>query len=467
MMAYKDLGRIVTLDYHAEYFLELVTVHFVSEITGLNYMLVYTFIIRIGSIMVWSVLFLWACNSLSKAHSQRHLWLLLLALSMLIAVQGYNSEAGFAPLLLLTWYLIVLAKPRSYELVMCNLIISIGIIFASFRETLIVASICLLAVLISWVARRVNPSSSLAKTSSIIFPLLLLFLGRVFQFSSHYYLKSYTNRFFALVNSIQTALRGEWTSGGGLLVTVRSIGNPIDQVISLVSVASAISFMGFLVILSLRYILRERNRDAFFFSIPISYVLALSIPIASYSVLIIAGVGGIGDYVSATSLARSLAPLVTLTAITYFIRNKRNNQLTTSITRLLKFLAVISLSISIVFAPFLFRRAVVKSTYDMVQIAEDNNELVMMSTGVYYFMVSHVTQNETIVIGRAHTPATSFFLLVYLLPLKYQLGEDRVTTAKTPLDVPLADIYDNAMYSVTFYRSYAHGSLVINQSAPA
>jgi len=418
-MAYKDLGRLVTLDYHAEYFLELVVVYFVSEVTGLNYILVYAFIIRVVSILCWTVLFLWASNVLSKSYVQRQLFLLLIAFSMLIANSGYNFEYSFAPVLLLALYLIVARKQRSYEFTLVALIVALAIMLASFRETFVMALICLFAVSVMVLMRRINPSSPLAVASPPILMLLALFTSRIFQFSSHYYVESYSNKLLALMNSILAALGGDWTLSGKPLSTVVSIGNPLDKAIALISIVSAMSCMTMLVMLSLGYLLRERNTDAFFFSIPMAYVLALSIPVASYSVMMITGAGTIRDFGSATVLSRSLIPLVTLTIIPYLMhtrmQKKRNR---TSMTKFLMFLAVICLSFSVVFAPFLFLRGEVKSSYDMNIVERDDNEIFVMGTGVYYFLISHATPSETIVISPMREPSSNYlFFIYYVLPL--------------------------------------------------
>jgi len=177
--------------------------------------------------------------------------------------------------------------------------------------------------------------------------------------------------------------------------------------------------------------------------------------------MIITGVVTMGDFASSTALARSLAPLLTMTIAAYFMRNKKSNHI--RITKLLTLIAVICLSCSVVFAPFWLLRGEVKSSYDVMHVAGDKNEAVVTGNGIYYFVTDHVTQTETLIISPAQTPATRFFLTNYLLPLKYQLGE-RIKT-KTPTGVRLGDIYDNGMYTVSFYYSYGFGSLVINQSA--
>ena len=468
MMAYKDLGRLVYLDYHAEYFLEFLMVHFVSEVAGLNYVLAYMFIIRVFSIISWSVLFLWASNIMTKTHPHRQLWLLLLALSILLANQGYNAEVSFGPLLLLTLYLILVSRPLSKEFTLSALMVVMATLLASFRETLIFASICLVAVLISRVMGRIRPSSSLTRAPSLILVLLVLFLGRVFQFSSYFYIESYINKLLALGKAFQNALSEGFVLKGQPLVTVTSIVNPIDRSLALISVVSSLSFMFFLVILSLRHLLRGRNFDALSFSILFVQVLALGIPVSGYVPLIIAGSGSMLDFSSSTVLARSLAPLVVLTITSYHLRNKNRKNARIKMTKYLTFLGLIYLSFSIAFAPFWFIREEVKSSYDMVHIVGDRNEYVVTSTGTYNFITSDLTQSEKITISPSGLPRViHFFLLYYGLPLEYRLGKDRVILTKTPMGVPRGGIYDNGRYTLAFCYSYGLESLWINQSAGA
>ncbi|MHA1834225.1 MAG: hypothetical protein ACTSV7_09545 [Candidatus Baldrarchaeia archaeon] len=464
LMAYDDLGRIAILDFHAEYFLEFVLVHFTSEVTGLNYILVYTFVIRIFSIMSWDIIFLWTNKYLSKkTHRHRRLLLLLLATSMLLANQGYNVEVGFAPLLFLMLYLMIVEERKSYKFTSCAMMITIAILLTSFRETLLVASISLLTISISEAIRRIRPSSPLGQRSSLIVVLLTLSISRMFQFSSKSYIQTYFNKLGSFVSAVLSTLGKELVPRKEFLITIRSIGNPIDQTIGLVSIFSTISVMTSLVILSLLYVLRERDREAFFFSIAVAYILAFSIPVASYLVMIIRGVETLHEFNSATVLARSLAPLVTLAIVSSLIHRKRSKQ--PFIIKLLKSLVLIYLSFSVVIAPFWILRGDVKSSYDMARVPGDLNERAMGSTYIYYFIASHITQAENIIIiNKTRTPVIQFFFIYYILPLKYQLGSDKVIELKTSTCIQFENIYDNGMYTLTRCYSYSSKSFIIDQS---
>lgn len=468
MMVYKDLGRLNPLDYHAEYFLEFVLVFFISEVTGLNYILVYTFAIRMFLIIAWSVLFVWTTNLLSKSKEHHKLWILLLACSMLLAVEGYNFEVSFAPLLLLMLYLIVVGKSQSRRFSACALMVAAAVLLASFREVLLGAAITALTLSISAIMANIKPSSSPARKPHLILALLVLFFGRIFEFSSLSYVESYISRLTVFVNSIKTALSNNLIPRRELLTTLSSIPNPIDQATAYISVVGAVGILTLLAILSLLYLAREHHRDAFFFSVAIAFILAMAIPLASYATIIFTGFATIRDYSSFTVLARSLAPIVTLTIFTYFIQKKSINSMGKRVTKLLKFLALVLLSFSIMFGPFLFLRGEVKSSYDMVNAKADNNLAFMTGTSIYHFIVGYTAGPEAVSI--THNPNNprsqlmNFFFIYYSLPLEYKLGNDRVEVTETPKGIQLGEIYDNGIYAITSYYTNGFGSLAINQS---
>lgn len=467
LMGYKELGRIVILDYHAEYFLEFISAHFVSEVTGMNYILSYAIIMRSLSIMFWSVLFVWAHKSLNKKHFHQPLWGLFLAFGILIANQGYNFEVGFAPILLLLWYMAVCTK-ESHRMIICSLLITFAIILASFRQTLLLSIVCLFGILGELVMAKIKPSNLSARKSLLTLTFFLLSIARTVQFSSNY-VEDYTNKLLSIVDSVIIALRGEGMSREPL-ITLRGIGSPVDQGMALISVISAVGTMALLSVLSLKFLLIRNRKNAFSSSIPATYILMFAIPLASYSTLIVAGAGGMRDYSSSTVLARSLAPLVILTMINHFMQNKHRNQesgrVQTPIMKLMTLSLMVYLSISVSFAPFLFLRGNVKTSYDMNRVAGDNNENVVTATGVFCFILSHSSRSDPVVVNPSREPATTYFFHIYYsLPLKYRLGENNVVFTKNPTGRPLADVYDNGIYITTYYYVSPFASLVVNQSS--
>jgi len=469
LMAYRDLGKLEILDYHAEYFLEFIVVHSISEVAGLNYILVYTFIIRALSITVWSLLFLWARDRLGGDKSVQQLSAFLLASSILIANSGYNFEVSFASVFLLMLYLLLTKGQRSYGLTICSLLVSSAIMFSSFRETILAAIICLLAVLVSQVIERIKPSSPLASKSSLILVLLILFVSRIFQFSSNYYVESYINQLVTLMNSVLAALRSELIPHREILVTVRGISNPVDQLISYTSVFSTVSILFLLVILSLRYLVFRKHKDSFSFSIPIVFLLALAIPVFSYAATIVTGVQIMGDFGSSTTLARVLTPLTVLTIVAHFAKEGNTRLRKIRFMKLIKPVGLICLSLSIMFSPFLFFRGEVKSYYDMVNFAGNNNDLLLTGTGLYYFVMNNTAESQIIRIWhnpQMVMPITSFFSLYFYLPLQYKLGMERVVVSSSPIRALSVDIYDNGIYTLTYYYLYSE-PLVVNQSMRA
>ena len=443
LMAYQGAGKLVFLDYHAEYFLEFVVVHFLSEVAGIDYILIYLSAVRVVAIVMWSILFVWASSRIRRPH--RQIWYVILASLILMASQGYNYEVSFAPILFLTFYMILVAKRYTYGLMTCALLVAVATMLASFRETLLIALIFLIALFMIPLSGRIkSPRFRLTSVPpSFVFVLFVMACGRVFQFSSNYYVESYINRLLELIYSIQMALKEEMMFREEPLITVWGIGNPLDRMIALVSVISAISLLSLLAIISIRVLLRKRNFSPLSFAVLAVYVLSLAVPVSSYMAGRIVGVGTIRDFSAWTILARSMAPLVVLTITPHFTIG---GETSTRMRKLLIVFAMIYLSLTMIFAPFWFLRGEVKSSYDILRVPGDSNETVVASNGAINFITSRITSKATIAVS----PESRFFKLYYLLPLKYRIGEDRVI-----LEVKgareIANVYDNGRYVITLY----------------
>jgi hypothetical protein len=464
LLAYKDMGHLVILDTHAEYFFEFVLVHFLSEILGLNYIIIYSIIIRLVSIVLWSSLFVWAFNSIKNNH--KPIWSLMLAGSVLIAMQGYNYEVSFAPLLLFMWFLLVTKKHFTTQYVTCSMIITIGILLASFRETVLLSLLSMTTVLLIPLFRRLDlqiPELENPKPSYVAV-CLMLGLARIFQLSSISYAQTYTRWFFSLLDSIATIFRGETLFKSQPLSTVWRIGNSIDQIISLGSVICALSFMALLALLCLTHILYKRNSNSFLSSILVVYVVALALPTFDYLALIMTGSSTMIEHSTFTVLARSLLPLVTVTMASNFIYRK--NQMSQFKNRFkwskwLKFLAITGLSVCIMFAPFWSLIGEVKTSYDMIRTNVDNNAKLITGTYAYYFVTDRLSISQKVVFSPLR--ARSFFSIYYSLLFRYVLGENRVLNIQIPTSTESAKIYDNGIYIVKFYHFYLSDSLMIDQ----
>jgi hypothetical protein len=450
LLAYKDTGHLVILDEHAEYFLEFVLVHFLSEILGLNYIIVYATVIRLVSIVMWSSLFVWALNCIGNY--PRSIWFLMLAGSVLIALQGYNYEVSFAPSLLFLWSLLVIDRHFTKEYAVCSILVLIGILLASFRETVLITLLSVVTLSLTLIILKgfILQTQKLVKPKpSYVAVCLMLGLIRIFQLSSPSYVQSYIRWFFALLNSIVTTLKEGTLFKSQLLTTVSRIANPIDRMISLISIICAVSFMFFIALLCLTCILNIQKHDSFFNSGFVLYVIALALPVLDYVALILTGSSTTVEHSTFLILARSLLPLVTIGIAKNFMYHQRTSIQIKNKFKWLKCIALIVLLLCIIFAPFWTPIGEVKTSYDVIRVNVDNNIRLLTGTRVYYFICNSLTKDGKVVFLPSNE--RSFFSIYYSLLFKYKLGEDRIIKSEVPVSIKSAKIYDNGIYTANFY----------------
>jgi hypothetical protein len=455
LMAYKDTGSLVSLDYHAEYFLEFVPVHFLSEVAGLNYVLTYFFIIRIVMIVMWSLVFVWSITLVMG--SRRQLLMLLLASSIVLANQGYNYEVSFAPVLLLIFYLTA-RKQHSRSFVFIAFFMVVAILLASFRETQLLGLTSLITLCVIPLNRTSKDMHSGFLTSDILVnaTILVLVFARTFLLASLKHFQAYANQIMKLIDSIGAVLKGSWGLQKPLLTTIESIQNPLDATIALTSVVVTMSTLILVAILSARLALK-RDRDSFSLALSIVYILALSIPISAYAVLKITSSGPVYDFSSATVLARSLLPLTILAIIPYF-QNIKKVHLPGK--KVLLILAAVYLSITLVFVPFIFLRTEVKSSYDMLRVSGDMCEYTMLGNSMYKFVISNVSIESRI---RILSPVSGFLQHYYLLPLQYKTNKQIETGA---VNIPLeSKIFDNGIFTISTYDTSTFFLNELNQTS--
>lgn len=414
LMAYEDTGRIVVLDYHAEYFLEYIVTHFLSEITGMNYVLIYALPVRLLHIALWGLVFILTCSSVLSKNPSR-LWLLLIIGSFFVANNGYNYEVSFAALALIIFFLL-LNKERKRAHAVGVILMIMAVLFASFRETLILTIMSMVALAINfiYIARsRLQTSTPKIPSQTFILMITVIGLARTLIFSTTYYFEWYANALFSLIRSIQQALIEGLTIEKEVLITTLMVKNPVDRAIDMTAAISMISLLTVLALLSLFYIICHRPTNLLLTATLVSYILVYAISVMQYSVNLTLGYGF--DFGSSTALARSLAPLVALIFAYYpfntHIRSKGVKG------KLLTYTILFLLSIIVMFAPLTFMaRGEIKSSYDELRI-EGPTELVIGCNGLYRFIVTHKIQSSLISI-----PSDRFLQLYYLLPLTYKTG---------------------------------------------
>jgi len=439
LIAYGNTGRLAVLDYHGEYFLEFTTVHFLSTTAGLDYTLTYFFMVRILAVLLWSLLFVWSCSMISV--SKQRLWIPLMAASIMLANQSYNHEISFGPVLLLGFYLMV-QKRRSRISTFVTLFMVVGILLASFRETQLLGLMSLIALLVTtWKKTGTTTNPGLLPTRMSFNLLLLIFsFTRTFLLTSEAYAGSYFNYFSRLVDSMLAMIRGSISIRQPILTTVASLQNPLDMTIGTLSFLFAAIFLVAIAIMSARLIMK-RNLDSFSLAICLAFIVTLIVPVGAYLVTKTQGTGPLSDFGSATTLARSLAPLAILAIVPHF---QDNGKLRIPLKKFFVVFFTIYLSLNLVFVPFLFLRGDTKSTYDMVRNAGDISEYTIVGNHLFKFVTSYVTAESKI---RILSPGSGFLAHYELLPLQFEMNEKiEIGFVNLTLD---SRIYDNGLFNVS------------------
>jgi hypothetical protein len=431
LMAYEDAGRMVFLDPHGEYFLEYVIVHFLSEITGLNYVLAYAVPVRLLLIVVWALMFT-VMYSNTRA--------LLIAATFLIANQGYNYEVSLAPLTLITSFLL-LSKERRQSNIIGAMLMALATLFASFRETLVLTILSVVAILVLGFMYLSRGRAYKVQPQPFVL-IAVLGLVRVLIFSTTYYFESYVNAFFSLIRSIQQALIGGLTVEKGVLSTVLAIKNPVDLVIDATAAVCTISLLTGLALLAVLYPLHNRQGIPLMVATLMGYVLCYGMPVAQYGVNLMLGYDV--DFGSSTTLARSLAPLAVI-ALTQYPTNTRGGVEKGDRLKTAAIVLSILLSIVIIFAPLTFMaRGEVKSAYDVARIKGDPSELNQLGNELYQFIITNRVDGTLVVLD----PFNRFLQLYYQLPLNYVTnGKCQVGNAAS---LSMNTIYSNGVFTALF-----------------
>lgn len=446
LMAYKDLNHIAVLDPHAEYFLEFLVVNSLSEISGLNYILVYFFMIRAILIVLWSSLFVMASRSIGIRGSS--FWSIILASSLLIAAQGYNYEVSFAPALLVLWFIIVNRPLITRRYVVLCAFALVGIFFASFRETVLLLLISAVLTCFYLLGQIGVLRAQSQQKSSLGLVFLVLTLARVFAFSpSLSYFQSYSTWTKALVSSIWQALASrQFSFNSPLLETISSVSNLLDKSIDVVSVVSFFAIITVILAFVFVFLLRRGRpfKSHIALAVSLVYLLVYPIVVGAYFELKILGSGPLHDFSSASVLVRSMAPLVVLGIASCFVGVRLS---TKALRRIIFYVVVICLSIALVFSPFVFNRQSVKSSYDSSQASgfSDNNKATVLADNVCNFALSHTEPKESVGLGSRGT----YLFTYYSLLLEYRTGT--LLSAQSPQNPTATRLFDNGMYIVTSY----------------
>ena len=107
-------------------------------------------------------------------------------------------------------------------------------------------------------------------------------------------------------------------------------------------------------------------------------------------------------------------------------------------------LITVYLSLTLIFAPFIFARKEAKSSYDMLRVSGDYSEYAMCGNHMYEFAISYIPPESRI---RILSPATGFLQHRYLLLLYYRTGKLIETGA---MNITLeSKIYDNRLFTIS------------------
>lgn len=443
LMAYRDTGRIVVMDPHQSFFLEFMTVHFLSMVTGLNYILDYFLVVRFIIIALWGLLFVLSINYFKVSAS----YSLFVAAAFLSANQGYNYEYSFAPIILVTMFLLLIRRKGRGGIIL-TVLMTVALVYASFRETLclmVIGIITLIWLLLQGIQRNFSfVRASLVDRS--LYPALTLVvvitLSRILDYSVTYYFEGYTNFFIELLRAVLKAASTNLAVEKVPLETIGLMRDPVDRIIGMFSAVSMISLLTILAIFSVLILLKRRVDEPLRGSVLLAFVLFYAVPVVQYIINLVFGTGF--DFASSTTPARSLAPLAALAVVYTFpnVYKGRNMR----IKRFIRIVSTIFLVFITIFVPFTFMgRSEVKSLYDVMLRASSATDMVIQGNALYHFVLTYKENYSTL-----YLDSTSRFLqLYYLLPLKY-VTDNHVYPGHSPMHPSV--VYSNGEFSATLYK---------------
>jgi len=434
MMAYNDLGHIVILDYHAEYFLEFLTVHVLSQILNVNYIIVYIFIIKFMVILLWTTLFILiyrrTYENIRPYSFADSVAILIVASSILMgSVTSYNSEQESLGSLLSILLLLLLLQKRTLNTKIPLFLILFGVLFTSFLEISVLALMFLIAICIKFVSIR-----KFKETTYIV--LLVLLLSRIFQITNLVYVDRYLNSLFNIIYSFIRAVTERVIETEQIFPRIGT-PNPVDKVYSSFTVYSYLSVLILLAFLSITCIYKlSRQKNALHVSILVTYLFLFSLTVITYP-LSKAGFNIPSDMSSMRVTFLFLLPLVSMLVA------KRFSELANLLhKKRVKSVFMVIVIVILILAPQYIHLGDVKSVYDMIRVKENVDKDIIFSNNLYHFVTTYIMKGSKIFSSHDY-----IIDLYYSLPINYKLKTGLVGYQIN--ETQLYDIsFNNGVYKV-------------------
>jgi len=454
MMAYRDTGHLAILDYHAEFFHEFILVHILSEITNLDYIFTYFFAIRILYITLYSAIFVMFCNVVKK-HTDEigHVFSLILVASMFMASGGeYNYEISFGKVLLAAFLCCFIVKyQKSAALTIIGLLLTVGIILASFRDTFLLLLMSIVG-LCAYIGGQITHHKSLISLKLLVL-LMVIILARVLEFSTLAYPGVYVITFINFITNLKNALLEEPTvRENPVLFATLPKGSQTDIVLALLSSYSVAMLLTILAIMSLLslYSMAQHKRTSthnnpFFYGILVSFLSMFIIMGARHIILLKTGVPY--DRVASLSFPATLAPAATLVIDMCLKSQNISRRVGSNI--IIRRALLLLLSIIILFVPLSYYTvADVKISSDVLRVSGvrvDRNEYMVFSNSVYLFVNSYVQSEASVAVD----PYMEYY---HFKPLQYTLGKDHNSQVFLRKSIPAEGIhvFNNGVYTILY-----------------
>lgn len=461
LMAYRSTGRIVTLDYHGEYFLEFLIVFVLSELLNINYISVYWFIMRTLYIAFGTVLYTILVGKL-KAYlpPYLHLWVLLVTSSIYIAInRGYNYEMYFSIPLFILLFLLSLNDmySRIRPTLICVLLLILGIAMACFRHVLVLALIGLAGMFMYlYLKSRLEIKLITGLPYCLLLVLIPLVRMLILTFSTRY-LEGYINAFIDLLSLLKDIIftNVQFEKNPIVIVTMPQ-GYIVDRILALLAscsfmvTAMVILILAFVcLVIALKRLIPIMN--LLLYGILLVYILLWMLIIIPRHVLERTGLLPSYDRFATISLVMPLFPLITLVSAGIFtysskLFKKLLNVFTNNTRKITAITMLFCLSLSSIFIPlYLLAPSNVKFSYDMYKVEEDLNRIVIRTNKLYLFITSYTPFKQNVILTLPLSIS-----IYYQLPLKYFLKECKIYVEYDINDISWYSnhdvVFNNGMY---------------------
>jgi hypothetical protein len=430
----RDSGRLdPQLDPHLAYPQEFMVLYILSLITSQPVIELYEGVMKLASITFWTVFAMLLYKFIFKdiGHPLLEFFLVGLLTALLLTFSpGYSGEVSYAyPLLVIVFYLLLSKEDYSKNFLLLLIILSLGVIIGSQRETFILLAFATITTTFLMLYRNLNN----IKISPVYVIMSILTLLQLL-YNAQLYVTEYGSYLRALLNVLNEIMRGEVRLRRPPLHTVLALRSPIDRwlnTIGSVAFLATLTLSGGIVLttflLNISSLIKKENSYSTKAKATSIVELGIMITFLVFSFIIavqyIANILGLWtiDFESTTPLIKPtivFAPLIGMKNLKHRLKLASSRLKEGSSERSYSqslFSLLVLITLFMLLSPLgLGLRTEIRSYADIINVKGDPIELTILADNVYNFLLCHGFSLQTVVLD-------SRFSGHYLyLPLRYK-----------------------------------------------